>query len=345
AGRDVGVVRAGQVAGLCRAQGAEAVRQDLQHAVGLHALAVAGQHLEQGEDHVLLAGTGHALVDVQLLGDLQQLVRRHALEVAQRILREALRHARVRTARVLRLVVRALVLHAAVFAETLALAVAAVAEPLPAVAAATFARVAFGAALLAATLGGRLGLATVGLLAAVLSTLRGRRGCGRRRSGRCALTAGRCRRHRQRRLDGRRRGGGIGGGSGGSGGIGRLGDTLAGALLGGCVIAPGRFRLGVLGQDWNSSLADASARRAGGGLVWEGCAGCACLAAMPRSGGTAAASGRPDPPTLAPGSWRRQAAPGEQGPAVQAPSVAGEWVACRAAQAARVLSIIWVSWP
>src|SRR5690606_18951119 len=135
------------------------------------------------------------------------------------------------------------------------------------------------------------------------------------------------------------------GGGGGSGGIGRLGDTLAGALLGGCVIAPGRFRLGVLGQDWNSSLADASARRAGGGLVWEGCAGCACLAAMPRSGGTAAASGRPDPPTLAPGSWRRQAAPGEQGPAVQAPSVAGEWVACRAAQAARVLSIIWVSWP
>src|SRR5690606_1177323 len=260
------------------------VRQDLQHAIGLDALAVAGQHLQQGEDHVLLAGTGHALVDVQLLGDLQQLVRRHALEVAQRVLREALRPARVRSRRVLLAVVAAVVLHAAFLAEALALAVAAVAEAVAAVAAAALALVAVAAvAILAA-------LAILVLLAAALRGRLGRRGVlatlggGRSAAGGRGL-AGRRRRHRQRGLDRRGRGGGFGGvGSG----VGRLGYTLAGALLGGCVVAPGRFRLGVLGQDWNSSLADASARkRAETG--WVGCAGVAGPCGGFASGGTAVA--------------------------------------------------------
>src|SRR5690606_34991547 len=95
AGRDVGVVRTGQVAGLGRAQEAESVGQDLQHAVGGDAFAVAGQHLQHGEDDVLLAGAGDALGDVQLLGDVEQLLRRHPLEVAQRVAREALRDLRV----------------------------------------------------------------------------------------------------------------------------------------------------------------------------------------------------------------------------------------------------------
>jgi hypothetical protein len=42
AGRDVGVVRAGQVAGLVRAQEAEAVGQDFQHAVGGDAFSRGG---------------------------------------------------------------------------------------------------------------------------------------------------------------------------------------------------------------------------------------------------------------------------------------------------------------
>src|SRR5690606_31460914 len=91
----VGVVGAGEVGRLGRAQEAEAVGQDLQHAVGGHAFAMPGQHLQHGDDHVLLARAGDALGDAQLLGDLQQLVRRHALEVAQRVHRETLGNLRI----------------------------------------------------------------------------------------------------------------------------------------------------------------------------------------------------------------------------------------------------------
>ena len=133
AGRDVGVVRTGQVARLGRAQEAEAVGQDFQHAVGGDALAVAGQDLEYREDDVLLAGAGDAFLDLQLLGDVQQAVRGHALEVTQRVDREAFRHLRVR-ARHEGFVAAAVVLHAAV-ATAVALAVAAIAEAVAAVAA------------------------------------------------------------------------------------------------------------------------------------------------------------------------------------------------------------------
>src|SRR5690606_29507161 len=154
AGADVDVVGAGQVAGLGRAQEAEAVRQDLQHAVGDHAFAVAGQYLEQVEDHVLLAGARHALVDLQLLGDIHQLVRRHALEVAQGVLREAFGHVRGRQA--LALVVA--VLGQAVVASAAA-AVAAVAEAVA------------PAALLAATAATATAVALVALLLRLLFAL------------------------------------------------------------------------------------------------------------------------------------------------------------------------------
>src|SRR5690606_21221422 len=209
-GRDVGVVRAGQVAGLGRAQEAEAVGQDLQHAVGLHALAGAGEHLEQGEDDVLLARAGDAVGNAELLGDVEQLVRRHALEVAERILREAFGNAGWRQA--LALVVAVVVARQAVVAVAVAVsvAVAAVAEALAAV--------------------GGLGAAAVLLLARPSAVMRlrlvaagfGGRGCRRRCLG------GRSRRWRGRRW--RRRGGRIRRG-GGLGGLGRA--RLAHALLGG----------------------------------------------------------------------------------------------------------------
>src|SRR5690606_12112351 len=254
AGRDVGVVRAGQVAGLGAAQEAVAVRQDLQHALGLHALAVAGEHLQQGEDHVLLARAGHALVDDQLLGDLQQLVRRHALEVAEGVGREALRHARLRPRRVVLAVAVAIAALLAVLAEALALALAAVAEALAAaLAAAALVLVALLRVALAALAAGlrlRLGLA------AVAGALAGG-GRGRRRAAGVGGGSG------GRRCGGRGRGGGRGGVGRLAAGLG-LGHALARALFGGCVFAPGRFRQGVLGQDCDSSLADASARGTGG---------------------------------------------------------------------------------
>jgi hypothetical protein len=88
AGRDVDVVRAGQVAGVGAAQEAVAVGQDFQHAVGGDAVRMAGQHLQQLEGDVLLAHARHALVQAERLGHLEQLVRRHALEVGERVARE-----------------------------------------------------------------------------------------------------------------------------------------------------------------------------------------------------------------------------------------------------------------
>src|SRR5690606_16421984 len=77
---------------------------------------------------------------------------------------------------------------------------------------------------------------------------------------------------------------------------------------------------------------------------WVGCAGLARLAAATfrRDGGRAA---RPDLPTLAPGSWRRQALREAGGACVQARAAGGRGRPPRRLQAARVLSIIWVSWP
>src|SRR5690606_28726394 len=210
--RDVDVVRAGQVAGLQRAQEAEAVRQDLEHAVGLHALAVAGEHLQDREDHVLLAGAGHALLDVQLLGDLQQLGRGHLLEVAQRVLREALGHLRVRLADegVLAEVVAGQPVAVAVAATAAAttattaaaaIAVAPVAEALaPVVAAATV-------AVLAAAVTGVVAAFVAALVAGGRRGVLGGRGCGGRLAGGGVLLGGTCLAHA---LLGRGTGVGIG---------------------------------------------------------------------------------------------------------------------------------------
>src|SRR3546814_8672423 len=75
---------------------------------------------------------GDGVGDAQLFGDVKQLVRRHALEVAQRVLREALGDVGRRQA--LALVVAVVVArHAVVAAAAVAVAVAAVAEALAAV--------------------------------------------------------------------------------------------------------------------------------------------------------------------------------------------------------------------
>src|SRR5690606_9036437 len=113
-----------------------------------------------GEDHGLLAGAGHAF-DVELLGDVEQLVRRHPLQVAQRVLREALGDARRRQA-VRLLVAVAVVLGQAAVAVAVALAVAAVAEAV-ATAAAGAAVVAVALVLLALRLAAfALGVAAAG---------------------------------------------------------------------------------------------------------------------------------------------------------------------------------------
>src|SRR5690606_3217926 len=163
AGRDVDVVGAGQVAGVGRAQEAEAVRQDLQHALA-DDVAGAGQHPEQLEGDVLLARARHALGDAEFLGHLHQLVRRLALQVGEADRRQ-LRAVRVRRLGVLVLVVvvhRAAVLRLGVAA--VAAVVAVVAAPAAATAAAALALVALPALALAA-LAGLLGtgvLATLG---------------------------------------------------------------------------------------------------------------------------------------------------------------------------------------
>src|SRR3546814_10879527 len=93
----------------------------------MSALAGAGGHRGQGEDHVLLWRAGDGVGDAQLFGDVEQLVRRHALEVAQRVLREAFGDARRRQA--LALVVAVVVARQAVVAAAaVAVAVAAVAR-------------------------------------------------------------------------------------------------------------------------------------------------------------------------------------------------------------------------
>src|SRR5690606_6316019 len=155
-------------------------------------------------DDVLLAGAGHAFLDVQLVGDVQQLGRGHLLEVAQRVLRKAFRHLRVGpwNERLVAVVVArqavavAAATAAAAATTAVAVTVTAVAEALAAVVAAAVALV----ALLAAA-------RVLGLVAGVVA-----RGCLLRRC-----------------LCGR---GAAGAGFGGCGSLGGLGARLAHALLG-----------------------------------------------------------------------------------------------------------------
>src|SRR4029077_8881704 len=75
----IDVVGAREVVGLGRAQEAEAVLQDLQHAVAVDRDVVLGELLQDREHHVLLAERRGTL-DLQLLGEAQQLRRCLALE-------------------------------------------------------------------------------------------------------------------------------------------------------------------------------------------------------------------------------------------------------------------------
>ncbi len=78
-GRDVDVVRAGQVVVVRRAQEAEAVGQALEHALGEDQAALLGLRLQDLEDQLLLAQRRGAL-DAQVLRHLHELVDRHLLE-------------------------------------------------------------------------------------------------------------------------------------------------------------------------------------------------------------------------------------------------------------------------
>ena len=68
---DIDVVRSGQIIRLGRAEEAEAVLQHLEHAVAIDRLVVLGERLQDREHHVLLAQRGRVL-DLQLLGEIQQ---------------------------------------------------------------------------------------------------------------------------------------------------------------------------------------------------------------------------------------------------------------------------------
>src|SRR6185437_11689548 len=73
--RHVDVVGSGKVGLVVRAQEAEAVLQDFQHALGPDAAAGLGVRAQDVEDHVLLAGARDAFLDAEFLGHLQQLHR------------------------------------------------------------------------------------------------------------------------------------------------------------------------------------------------------------------------------------------------------------------------------
>ena len=79
---DVDVVRTGEIARVGRAQEAEAVLQDLEHAVAVDVLALAGVRLEHAENDVLLARAAHVL-EAHGLGQLDQIADRTLLELRQ----------------------------------------------------------------------------------------------------------------------------------------------------------------------------------------------------------------------------------------------------------------------
>ncbi len=79
---DIDVVRTCQVRAVRGAQEAEAVLQDLQHAVAVDVLAVARMSLQDREDDVLLARTGHVL-QAHGLGKLHQVRNRPRLQLRE----------------------------------------------------------------------------------------------------------------------------------------------------------------------------------------------------------------------------------------------------------------------
>ncbi|MNH19638.1 hypothetical protein D3C79_793800 [compost metagenome] len=82
AGRDVDIVRAGQVGRISRTQETETILENLQHAVTRDLFAAFRVLLQQGENHVLFARTGHVF-DAHLFGHFQQIGNRLLLEFSQ----------------------------------------------------------------------------------------------------------------------------------------------------------------------------------------------------------------------------------------------------------------------
>ena len=80
--RDVDVVGAGEIIGIGGAQETEAVLQNLDHA-GAGDVDVAGGELFQDREHELLLAHGARVLDLDLLGEAQQLRRRFGLQVLQ----------------------------------------------------------------------------------------------------------------------------------------------------------------------------------------------------------------------------------------------------------------------
>ena len=85
--RPADVVGTGQVVGLGRAEEAEAVLQHLEHPVAGDLDALLGHVLEDGEHHVALAHR-RGVLDLEFLGELEQICRALGLQVGQRQLLE-----------------------------------------------------------------------------------------------------------------------------------------------------------------------------------------------------------------------------------------------------------------
>ncbi len=82
AGRDVDIVGASEVGSVSRTQETEAVLEDLQHAITGDFLAAFGMFFQQGENHILLARTGHIFY-AHLFGHFEQIGNRLLLEFSQ----------------------------------------------------------------------------------------------------------------------------------------------------------------------------------------------------------------------------------------------------------------------
>ena len=81
-GADVDVIGSGEIRTVGRAQEAETVLQNLEHAIAVDIFALARMRLEQTENDVLLARTGHAL-DTECTRHFDQLGDGHRLERGQ----------------------------------------------------------------------------------------------------------------------------------------------------------------------------------------------------------------------------------------------------------------------
>ena len=79
---DVNIIGTSEIRAICRTQEAEAILQNLEHAVAVDVLALASMGLQQTEDDVLLARARHVL-DTKRSGHFHQLADGHRLQRRQ----------------------------------------------------------------------------------------------------------------------------------------------------------------------------------------------------------------------------------------------------------------------